>query len=468
MSRISEIDKFLRNISEYLKQNPDFELKEKYIYEMLKKYELNDEEYKTSFKDYFSYWEEYFKSKKNITVFNHNDQKRFLQFWNKNEDDNDYIKIYVSVKPESMLKSVSDIFTFTEKNNITQCSKVADKARSDSIVLRVKEKDAKKVIDFINENKYIKENAKKTNPFVFREGVAGVAYDDNLSYNATVSFIITEYFKFKKSNNDLESASYIDFYKYVYDYSKKLRLDEKFIEEFENSEHFKSEYSRLSEYGITKEQVLDNSRKVIDLIGFSLNENKNYEDLVDLYKSDKVEAKKEDSIDCKKLLDSYLDIALSKYKTKEGIMEYLQSYLDGNLKAITRTNNFRELFQRNLPPSKIDQIANGDIAKYVEDHLKRHDNYLIFTNSCLATYQKYGISQLIFALKNATRGNYSSFTNDNGLRTLMIEKLKREDINECINKTILSSNVDLDDNYLVSCAKAIEEMIKEEESSKQL
>ncbi len=466
MSRINEIDEFLRNISDYLKHNPSFELQEKHVYEMLKMYDFDNEEYKVSFKDYFSYWEEYFKSQKNITVFVHGEQKRFLQFWNNNKDDNDYIKFYVSVDPGSMLKTVNDIFTFTEKNNITQCSKVADKARSDSIVLRIKEEDAEKVMNYINNNKYINRNAKKTNPFLLHEGVVGVAYDDNLSYNSTVSFIITEYFKFKKSNNDLENTNYIDFYKYVYNYSEKLRLDEKFIEKFENSKYFKSEYNRLSKYKISKEQVLDNSRRVIDLISFNLNKNKNYKDLIDLYKSDKVKAKKEESIDCKKLLDNYLDVAFCKYKTKEGIAEYLESYMNGNVIAITRTNNFRDLFQRNLPPNKINQITDGNINKYIEDYLKNYNNYSIFIDSCLSTYKKYGKPQLIFALRNATEGNYSSFTNDNGLRTLMFEKLKKEDVNEFINRIIFSSNVDLDDDYIIACTKAIEEMIKEESNKK--
>lgn len=283
MNRINEIDEFLRNISSYLKQNPNFELKESHVYEMLKRYDLTSEEYKKSFKDYFPYWEEYFKNKKNIIAFIHGSQKRFLQFWNINKDDSEYIKLYVNVNPDSMLKTVNEIFTFTAKKNIKQVSKVSDKARNDSIVLRIKEENAKKVIDFINNNRYIKKNAKKTNPFILREGIVGLAYDDNLSYNSTISYIISEYFKSKKMNNDLESTSSIDFYRYVYDYSRNLSNNEEFIKNFKNSEYFKLNYNRLFEYGMAKEDVLNNARRVIDLISFSLNDNKKYNDFTNMY-----------------------------------------------------------------------------------------------------------------------------------------------------------------------------------------
>ena len=76
------------------------------------------------------------------------------------------------------------IFDFIERNNMKTGSKVADTIRSDEIVLRMESTDdAEKLIQFINNNPYLKENSRPTNPFLNRAGVVGVGYDDLLSYN---------------------------------------------------------------------------------------------------------------------------------------------------------------------------------------------------------------------------------------------------------------------------------------------
>lgn len=106
------------------------------------------------------------------------------------------MKIYLSFSKEDVFECVNMIFDYIDQNELSTLSKVADVRRSDEVVLRMSNvEDAKKLLEFINNNEYLSTRAKPVNPFLIKSGVAGLANDRLLSYNETLSFIIAEYFK---------------------------------------------------------------------------------------------------------------------------------------------------------------------------------------------------------------------------------------------------------------------------------
>ncbi len=364
MSRINEIDSFLRKLSQLAKSS-NYGIDEDIVYEALKRYGFTNEEYKNGFaiSQYFDYWIDYFKNKNNIGVFVHPIQKNFLQFWNERDFDTEYIKLYVSVDANSMLKSVNEIFTELEKMNAVQGSKVAPRVRSDSIVLRIKnEKDVKEIIEFINNNKTIKNGSKKTNPFMLREGIVGLAYDDNLSYNSAVSFLISEYIKQKKENQGLENVNCIDFSNYVASFSRCLVTSKDFLKKFMKTAYYKQNSDRIEYYG--QSDVLSNIKRVFDLIDFNLNDNNTYEDFITMYKNSK-EEKEELMNDFNKLLIDTHELFINscretyqKYGTRQ-LAGAIDKAINGDYSSFTNDNNLRETMKKYMGKEEIKKIVDG-------------------------------------------------------------------------------------------------------------
>ena len=197
MNNPVEIDEFLKYYAKIYKQNPGLPILRDTIYHGLMTYGLNEEEKQNkSIKYMFANWMEHYKNT-NLIVYESELQKRFLQFHSSNgRNYEDYVKIYVTFAKEDMESCVMHIFDFINQNKFETYSKVSDVIRSDAIVLRMANiNDAKKVINFINTNSYLSSKARKTNPFLIKNGVVGLASDRNLSYNSTIAFLITKYYK---------------------------------------------------------------------------------------------------------------------------------------------------------------------------------------------------------------------------------------------------------------------------------
>ena len=127
-----------------------------------------------------------------------------------------HIKVYVPLDRAHVEKGVSQIFDFLDKNNISHLSKAGKKIRFDNVVIRLNnEKDLNKLLEFVNNNKYIQEGLIKPNAFAYTENNIALACDGSLSYNATVANYILLYMKKLKEHNALDQASIKGFYKFV-------------------------------------------------------------------------------------------------------------------------------------------------------------------------------------------------------------------------------------------------------------
>lgn len=169
---------------------------------------------------YFDYWQKVFAYDSKTQVYVQNNWNFFCQFVNTdvfyNKPDIDPIKIYVSLKPEYLVEGAKQIFKFLADNNIKHRSKIGRVLRNDNIVIRVYDlKEAKKLINFVNSDKFLVEGHLDVSPFCFQDGIVGLSMDNYLSYNEVVSFLISKYLEDKKVKHQLDDVNCQDLYEFV-------------------------------------------------------------------------------------------------------------------------------------------------------------------------------------------------------------------------------------------------------------
>lgn len=181
----------------------------------------------------------------------------------------------------------------------------------------------------------------------------------------------------------------------------------------------------------------------------------NQEDFIKIKRAFEILAEHIDSVDVaaqtegenfnpQEIFDGYIVYAVEKYNGIENAFKYIEAYVQGNQSAITRDNNYRELFSKYLSPAMVMQIANGNLRFYVElIGRSKDDSFNLFMAACKATYRIYGYNQLLSALNRGINGDYKCFTNDNkrGLRDRMYMKISPEIFRNYIT-SLLNGNID--------------------------
>lgn len=169
---------------------------------------------------YFDYWQEIFTNDSRTSVYVQEGWEFFCQFVNRGvcqkKPNIDPIKIYVTLKPEYLASGANQIFNYLSNNNIKHRSKIGRVLRDDNIVIRVYDlKEAKKLINFINNNEFLVKGHMDVSPFCFQTGIVGLAMDNYLSYNSVVCFLISKYLEYKKSMHQLNNVNCSDLYEFV-------------------------------------------------------------------------------------------------------------------------------------------------------------------------------------------------------------------------------------------------------------
>ena len=81
----------------------------------------------------------------------------------------DPIKIYLNLDKNHLTKGAKIILDFLSNEDIEHITNIANSVRTDSIIIKVfNEKDAERVINFINTNPYLNESPLKPNPLISR------------------------------------------------------------------------------------------------------------------------------------------------------------------------------------------------------------------------------------------------------------------------------------------------------------
>lgn len=471
MNREQKINDFLKYFAKIFSQNPDLIISEDLIYAQLKLYNLTKEEINDgSIENNFINWGYRFSNNQNLVVFQSNSQPGFLQFQNRRNKDDNYVKLYLSYSKDKIYDCVNKIFDFISSNNMSTASKVAKALRSDSLVLRMANfDDAIKVMDFINNDPELNFYAKETNPFLIKNGKVGMAYDENLSYNATLAMLLSNYYNYCKNNNLLGNVSMYHFKEYVSLYYSNTFKNINNLREFTRMNNFSKMSNRFNSVG----DEIVNYENIIKFIIMSLNENisieqfrqcynncinKNNNEIMASYYNKSLsngfiskESVEQQDVN---IFNKYIEIASRKYSVEE-MLGYLNSYISGNITAITRDRDLRQLFKIHMTPKKILAITNNNVSLYINNYLNqknvRNDSnyqetltssyYDLFINACMATYNKYGRKQLYQALVSGTLGDYQYFTNDNNYRDNLIKYINRFEFYKFVCQIALTSKL---------------------------
>lgn len=200
--RISEMNSILEDLY-YSTSNMNMELTNKTVYSYLvrRNVSMNDLGKKINFvfysnqsnewENFFGRWIEKFKNVDNIDVFCSENWKYFCQFKNGQVTGLDFVKVYIPLDYEHIYEGVNRIFNFLAKSNIAHCSKVSSDIRFDDVVVRLNNlEDAKKLQNFVDNDRYIQKGLMKPNAFTISNNKVAYAYDGGLSYNSCVAKII--------------------------------------------------------------------------------------------------------------------------------------------------------------------------------------------------------------------------------------------------------------------------------------
>ena len=146
--------------------------------------------------------------------------------------------------------------------------------------------------------------------------------------------------------------------------------------------------------------------------------------------------------DKEKLFNEYLMYAKNKYGAANVIV-YINSYLDGNENAITRDNNFRDLFVKNLTPNDILRITNNDAKGYINKlfNIKENNNdeiISLFVRAIYETQAKYGAAQACHAIRMISHNNLSYITNSNGNYRDKLSEYSYDELIAAVNNYIMS------------------------------
>ena len=170
----------------------------------LPSYDKDDSNKGLNMHRFFDRWENRYKNKKTETYYDESNPYWFL-LSNALGNKNKYIKLYVPINSIHLFEGVNLLFDYLEEENIRHDSKISDEIRTDNIIIRLAEwdyKSANKIIEFINNNKYLKTGLNKTNPFVPTSKGIGIISEAGGSYNKTISSLIEGYLSMCIQNNN--------------------------------------------------------------------------------------------------------------------------------------------------------------------------------------------------------------------------------------------------------------------------
>lgn len=228
-NRYKRMEEFIQRWRQIALENPNISFDDvaihNAIYSDLVRFGVSENErrYDLSKEGVFQRWIEDFSSVSNIDVFVADDWQYFCQFINRKNEvvgpNKEAIKVYIPLDRMHVEYGAKMIFSFLARNNIAHASKIGKNIRFDDIVVRVSSlEDASKLLNFVDSVPYLKEGMIEPNPFAFNNQSIALVCDRKLSYNSTISSLISAYLSQKKSNNDLGGVCLTDFVKFSYNY----------------------------------------------------------------------------------------------------------------------------------------------------------------------------------------------------------------------------------------------------------
>lgn len=161
----------------------------------------------------FPKWKENFLNDPDIHVFVAPNWRYFCQFIsNERIPGDEYIKMYIPIDGEHIYKGAIDLFNYVESLGVRHESKISSEIRSDDIIIRLDGENmdsAKKIINYVNSNEYIREGLTRVNPFVPVVNGIGIMKESGISYNNTMAKLIAYHIKeMQKQQKDVSIYSF--------------------------------------------------------------------------------------------------------------------------------------------------------------------------------------------------------------------------------------------------------------------
>ena len=468
--RIEEFLAFFRDIA---KENPDYVLTDKAVYDKLTGFGVL--EGRKRINENFEKWIEHFKRDYRCEVFVSPAWQYFCQFISTDRTAQyagEHLKVYVPLDSAHIERGANEIFEFLSREGITHLSKIGSHVRMDDIVVRlVNPGDLEKLTNFVKNNQYIQEGLIKPNPFCFNNNGLAMAVDGNISFNSTVASLIALYINNHAKNNNLDNVNFNDFRNFVYQYYEKAFSSKKGLDMLSND--FEKSEGRSFD-----SSLFQNYKNVIELIMKSMSKDFTYSDYIEHYRKcsnkqlqrslntdmaklmagrDEKEEKNGYSIDEKKVILSIRDIisVMSEKYGKTAAIEGLTGYIvTGDSTYLTRTDGLRSRiasssFREDL--LKILDRHNVNVSTYlniVSDVTVGTDE-IYLEQAIMETYRKYegkyqegtsNVSGKDFAM-GATKmlirdGVYRGFTRDNGARNNLMENVPSYSVKRIIMREL--------------------------------
>lgn len=467
----NRIDEFLKYFRDIVLQNPDYILTKNNVYGELVRLGVPQNERQDKISFYFSNWIEYFKNDKKCEVFVDPKWTYFCQFISKDslaQSSFDHLKVYVPLDSNHIEKGAKEIFKFLSDQNISHVSKIGSDVRFDDIVIRlVKPSDVEKLIQFVNNNKYIKEGLLPANPFTYSVNGISVAIDGWISFNSTISSLITLYINEKKVNNLLNTVGVDDFYSYVQSYYNKAFLTAEGLDKLSNdfSPQKKLNNSQLVNYKNVLELIIKMGKDNFNFESYIAHYNSCSNPTINNYEIKQIENIKKINIysienneivkKTNKMLLEIIDVMMEKYGNQYSVLCAINNYyLSGSDTYITRYKNLRNIVTNSNFREELKAVLENkgvNVIEYAELLLSQRKNNDIVQKQPYSTIEKSVILTIREILEimtekfgiNIARKNFAAFVNigspelltrDFNLRNRILNSTFRMDLINILNE----------------------------------
>ena len=362
------------------------------------------------------------------------------------------IKIYVPIDGTNANVVTKQVLDFLLENNIASRNKVGSHVKGDAFVLRIFDKtDAKRVINFINEQVKLNPITGKEMPLTFKTGNVSVAMDGLTSYNQIATILIDN---FAKNNLGTDITGFKEF---VHALNEQIINDD--VDLFETM--FKDQIRNLEEnpYVDNEQLAKANIYEVIDIIDKALNNNMSANEFVDYISEYQNTGKVNDVI--KRITGTEVINENSNNQNrvvKPNIVKTFITKVNEKFKVVK--NNIGEKFRianENVNQFKADLKEKLEIRRAENSHISadtsnvRIERIKLQMNSLMDTYngkvdfiRESVIKTLEYKnipvteenirtnLEQVLNGNYNVITSREGLRQQVINA--SNEMNYCVNE----------------------------------
>ncbi len=342
---------------------------------------------------YFPYIMDKIQKKNGIkTIYDSDNAKLRINSTNKEKDNHFKIKLYLSISPKEMIPTIEALCNFISDNNIEQTTKIESRDRSDTIKIKLyKKDDARKLINFINTNEIIKSVCRKPNPFLSTEGIVGISIENRISYNSTLSYLMSKYVETKSSNqkNEITTSDFKEFIdRFFYNtFISRVTLDnfakDKYIKE--NIERIQSEYP--NETNVTENVIIDfmhsintirvslldnnddlnNMLSVFDMANdkeFNKPQIKLISEIIDLDYSETALKQKEEA------LANFIKHSYNNGNSEEEVVKAVKKYYDSLPDATTKSKMNKARYESPIDKKSIKMITDNNLESYIIETIK--------------------------------------------------------------------------------------------------